>query len=115
MLQDAMASFFQRVSTNPRDPELAKIIEETFEHSFNPDPDDPRLQDEPPASEHLQATFKWEHQTEDGEDIGPLIVYDQDANRVVWETSEWVRVSEAQALASSKGWQFSIDGSSDCF
>src|SRR5712691_9906956 len=79
---------------------------------FEADPDDPRQHREPPASEVLQATFKWEDTADDGEDIGPLIVYDPERNDVVWESSDWVRLSEAKALAVQKGWRFSQDGSS---
>src|SRR2546430_17735228 len=78
------------------------------------DPDDPRRRPEPPASEALQATFKWEDTADDGEDIGPLIVYDPDQNEVVWASADWVRLSEAKALAAQKGWRFSQDGSSAC-
>ena len=80
----------------------------------DPDPNDPRGRPEPPVSPELQATFKWEQTAEDGEDIGPLIVYSPEENDVVWESPEWMRLSEARALASRKEWQFTQDGSSDC-
>lgn len=73
-------------------------------------PDDPISRPEPPPSTRLQATFKWEETAEDGEDIGPLIVFDPDERDVIWESPDWVRVSEARALAEAKGWQFGIDG-----
>lgn len=74
-------------------------------------PDDPIFQAEPPASTRLSATFKWEDEDKDGEDIGPLVVFDPDKG-VIWEAPDWMRVSEARALAEAKGWQFGIDGSS---
>jgi len=72
-------------------------------------PDDPIFRPEPPPSTRLQATFKWEDNDVSGEDIGPLIVFDPDAKDVIWESADWVRVSEARALADAKGWQFGID------
>jgi hypothetical protein len=110
-IDDAMAQF---QLAQVEDPQLVDVAREQFESLYKPDPDDPRSREEPPPSSRLQATFKWEDQAEDGEDIGPLIVYDPDAQDVVWETPDWVRVSEAKALASSKKWQFAVDGSSDC-
>jgi len=83
-------------------------------HLWDRDPDDPRERPEPPDSLVFQATFKWEDTADDGEDIGPLIVYDPEQNEVVWESADWVRLSEAQALATEKGWRFSQDGSSAC-
>ena len=97
---------------------LAERIEEYlasgphFYKQPEPNPNDPRLRDEPPPSPRLQATFKWEDQTEDGEDIGPLIVYDPDAKEVVWESHDWVHLTEARELAQAKGWHFGVDGSS---
>ncbi len=96
---------------------LAKSIEqlrasgELFFQPPQPDPNDPRFRPQPPPSDRLQATFKWEDAAGDGEDIGPLIVFDPDTKDVVWESPDWVRVSEARALAKNKGWQFGIDGS----
>jgi hypothetical protein len=80
----------------------------------DPDPNDPRARREPPASRGLQATFKWEHTDDDGEDVGPLIVFSPEANDVVWESPEWMRLSDAQALAAQKQWEFTQDGTSDC-
>jgi hypothetical protein len=83
-----------------------------FYKQQEPDPNDPKLREEPGPSPRLQATLKWEDQTEDGEDIGPLIVYDPDAKEVVWESGNWLRLTEARQLAQTKGWRFGIDGSS---
>jgi hypothetical protein len=80
----------------------------------DPDPNDPRRRPEPPASPSLQATFKWEHTDDDGEDIGPLIVFSPEENDVVWESPEWMRLTDAQAFAAQKQWQFTQDGSSSC-
>jgi hypothetical protein len=77
-----------------------------------PDPNDPRFRCQPPASVRLLATFEWEDEAEDGEDIGPLIVYDPEKDDVVWESSDWMRLSGARQLAEAKQWQFGIDGSS---
>lgn len=79
-------------------------------HFFKPhesDPSDPRLREEPPPSRHLVAMLKWE-MTEEGEDMGPLIVSDPDTREVLWEASEWMRLSEARKLAAEKGWRFDI-------
>jgi hypothetical protein len=75
----------------------------------SPDQVDPHLPTEPAASGELSAVFKWEDEAEDGEDIGPLIVSDPNEG-VIWETADWIRVSEARALADAKGWRFAIDG-----
>jgi hypothetical protein len=83
-------------------------------HLWDPDPNDPRGRPEPPVSPRLQATFKWEQTDEDGEDVGPLIVFSPEEDDVVWESPEWMRLSEAEALADRKEWQFTRDGSSDC-
>jgi hypothetical protein len=80
----------------------------------DPDPNDPRRRPEPSVSPDLQATFKWEQTDEDGEDIGPLIVFSPEQHEVVWESPEWMRLSEAQTLAAQKEWQFTQDGSSNC-
>jgi hypothetical protein len=84
-----------------------------FARVWDSDPQDPRARPEPPASPSLQATFKWEQTDDDGEDIGPLIVFSPEDSEVVWESSEWMRLSEAQTLAAQKQWQFTQDGSSN--
>jgi len=73
------------------------------------DPDDSRLQDEPPPSSRLRATFKWEETANDGEDVGPLLVFNPDEGMVIWESPDWLRRSEAEALAHRKGWKYSTD------
>ena len=35
-----------------------------------------------------------------------MIVSDPDKKEIVWESPDWVRVSEARALADVKRWQF---------
>jgi hypothetical protein len=82
-------------------------------HFFEPlpvDPNDLRNRPEPPASTKLHATFKWEETGEEGEDIGPLIVYDPELSEVVWESTQWLTLTAARSLAEAKGWRFGIDG-----
>ena len=62
----------------------------------------------PNASPELCATFKWEDETDDGEDIGPLIVSHPKLG-VVWESDEWMRESTARELAREKGWRYAVD------
>jgi hypothetical protein len=57
-----------------------------------------------------QATFKWEETGQDGEDLGPLIVWDPVTKSVIWESEDWLTESAARRLAQDKGWRFSVDG-----
>jgi hypothetical protein len=57
---------------------------------------EPSYPKEPPDTPGLRATFKWEDEAEDGEDIGPLIVSDPSRGVVVWEPEDWIRLSEAR-------------------
>lgn len=70
---------------------------------------DPRLWGAPPTSDRLQATFKWEDEAEDGESVGPLIVFDPDAGDVIWESGDWLRLSEARAFSTARSWRFGVD------
>ena len=75
-----------------------------------PRPDgDPRLSGAPSPSDRLQATFKCEDEAEDGESVGPLIVFDPDAGDVIWESADWLTLSEARAFSTARNWRFSID------
>jgi len=62
----------------------------------------------PNASPELYATFKWEDETDDGEEVGPLIVSHPKLG-FVWESDEWMRESAARQLAQEKGWRYSVD------
>ena len=108
---DEVMKLYERARVE--DPQVVEPARAVLEGLWQPDPHDPGLQNEPPTSPGLQATFEWEDQAEDGEDIGPLVVSDPVANEVVWETPDWVRLSEARSLAAAKRWQFFADGSSD--
>jgi hypothetical protein len=57
----------------------------------------------------MQATFKQED-AEDGEMVGPLIVWDPEKNDLHCESDEWMRESQARKVAEEKGWEYSIDG-----
>lgn len=57
-----------------------------------------------------EATFKWEETGEDGEDLGPLIVWDPVTNTVIWESEDWLTESAARRMADENGWRLSVDG-----
>jgi len=60
---------------------------------------------EPPTGPDLQATWRPEDHGDDGEAIGPLIVWDPQ-KRMVYESDEWMRQTQARELARSKGLTF---------
>jgi hypothetical protein len=63
----------------------------------------------PVAGRRIVATFKCEDSdAASGEDVGPLILSDLDTFAVCGEV-EWMRKSEAKALAAEYGWQFTED------
>ncbi len=73
--------------------------------AWNPSEWNHVLDDEPPTGADLEATWKPEDCGDDGEQIGPLIVWDSH-RRVVWESVEWMRVARARELAHNKGYTF---------
>ena len=56
----------------------------------------------------IEATFKGEDEAENGEIIGPLILWDHDKNDFVKEF-DWMPLSEARKLAETNGWHFTED------
>ena len=57
---------------------------------------------EPPTGPDLQATWRPEDHGDNGEAIGPLIVWDPQ-KRIVCESDEWMRQPRARELAKNKG------------
>jgi hypothetical protein len=51
-----------------------------------------------------------EDETEDGQMLGPLIVWDHQKNELFWESEDWLPESEARMLAEERGWRYAIDG-----
>ena len=56
----------------------------------------------------IEATFKGEDQAENGEIIGPLIVWDHEKDDLVQEF-DWMPLSEARKLAEKNGWRLTED------
>jgi hypothetical protein len=64
---------------------------------------------EVPTGPHLIATFKSEDVTNDGQDVGPVSVWDTVEERVVWQSDGWMRESLFVALCEARGWQPEFD------
>jgi hypothetical protein len=75
--------------------------------TWNPSEWNQELADEPPTGADFQATWRPEDRGDDGESIGPRVVWDPE-RRVVWESVEWMRQFEAQELAERKGLIFTV-------
>jgi hypothetical protein len=97
---DELRSFLEPV-TRPADESLWEPIEDVGQRSRRPS----KRPDARP-----EATFKWEETSEDGKDLGPLIVRDPATEAVIWESEDWLTESAARRMAEDKGWRFSIDG-----
>lgn len=88
----------------PRDDQGDVVIGE-----FEPSPDRHAAR-QPPTAADLKATFKWEDDNNNGDQIGALIVWDPRSQTVVWESNDWMTLDEANKIASQRGWHLHLDG-----